>query len=649
MAQGIVKGLETAQQAVVVLALTGVLSLVAAQTKPEVRNEPKATPPALGSSVFDVLTEHNNPERTGASLHETILTPETVRAGRFTRLFEWEVDGQIYTQPLYVSHLPYQGELINMVLVGTMNNSVYAFKAPTSDSDINPSPAPLWHVSADILGSPLAYNYMRMDWGILGHNIKPLIGITATPVIDRQRGTVYVTTKAGRGSRFSPDVSYRLFALDLLSGAVKKSVEITASYRGPDDFVSTFDAKSHLQRASLLEANDRIYVAFASHQDTEPFHGWLIAYDADDLRQVAAYCTTCGRGDTITIPSRSGMGGIWQAGAGPASDIEGNVYVITGNGTVDLEIGDRAMSFIKFDKNLRVTGSWTPAAYNCLNRTDADLGSAGPLFISDASILVGGGKEGLIYAIRPEALQGNHLGTGTATGTYAPCYDSLDPTPDASGVGYSSIQATPKWQNSARVAFLSLFDPTALSQGFHHIHGSPVLWKVYGTNGARALLYLSAERDLLRVFTFDGTFIGASPPGQNPTDTFHSKCPNSGKGMPGSFLTVSADGGNLDSGIVWASMPRRNEDAFVKLVPGVLRAYKAYSNHGSELIELWNSDDDRNVSITCDDAEPSGASQVGLYAKFVPPTVAEGKVYLATFSDRLAIYGLAHTVPLASP
>src|SRR5690348_1127470 len=56
---------------------------------------------------FDVLTQHNNPYRTGASLNETILNPESVKGGKFQRLFCWKVSGQIYAQPLYVSRVPY--------------------------------------------------------------------------------------------------------------------------------------------------------------------------------------------------------------------------------------------------------------------------------------------------------------------------------------------------------------------------------------------------------------------------------------------------------------------------------------------------------------------------------------------------------------
>jgi hypothetical protein len=94
-------------------------------------------------------------------------------------------------------------------------------------------------------------------------------------------------------------------------------------------------------------------------------------------------------------------------------------------------------------------------------------------------------------------------------------------------------------------------------------------------------------------------------------------------------------------------MPRRDQDALHHIVPGVLRAYKAYPDHGAELVEIWNSDNGVEVDATCVDDPPSGATGVGLFAKYVPPTVAEGKVYVATFSNRLAVYGLEQPASVA--
>ena len=85
-------------------------------------------------------------------------------------------------------------------------------------------------------------------------------------------------------------------------------------------------ARRHLQRAALLLANHKVYAAFGSHQDAPPWQGFVIAFDPDTLRQLEpAFCTTPG----------GEMGGIWQAGNGPAADAQGNLYVMTGNGSFD--------------------------------------------------------------------------------------------------------------------------------------------------------------------------------------------------------------------------------------------------------------------------------------------------------------------------
>jgi hypothetical protein len=636
------------------------LAVAACGTTPNLptqMNRPAAS--ALGAPS-DTLTHHNDSARTGAALSETRLSPASIVQGQFERLFDWKVDGQIYTQPLYVAQVPFQGPTcanppaqaagpINLVVVATMNNSVYAFEAPPADSDVQPCTKPLWQVGRDQLGRPLPFDFFIIDWGVLGHNIKPLIGITATPVIDRQRGLVYVTVKTGYSALWGlvSRTDYRLVAIDLLTGKLVAATDITATHpAGPGTQAAELDAKHHLQRPALLEANDRIYVAFGSHQDTKPYHGWLLSYDASTLKPLDAYCTTCGRVVADDCSDGSCQGGIWQAGAGPAADEQGHLYVMTGNGSFDGR-ADLSTSFIKLDRDLHVLGSWTPAEWGCLNRIDADLGSAGPTYLAGPSVLVGGGKEGLLYALDARALSGNRVQSGSLKKS-DPCTDAYDRVPDATGPGFWSIQAAPTWNEDGFMDLVRIVDDSVAAQGFHHIHGAPVQWTVRDHDRERVLLYVSAERDQLRAYEFDRDrgFVGASAPGESPKDAFHSRCRNSDTGMPGGFLTLSANGDDPASGIVWAAMPRRNQDALNNTVRGVLRAYRAWPDGGDELKEIWNSDSGTSVQAAqdCGDRPRAGAGSpdaLGDFAKFAPPTVAEGKVYVSTFSHRLVVYGLA--------
>jgi outer membrane protein assembly factor BamB len=59
------------------------------------------------------------------------------------------------------------------------------------------------------------------------------------------------------------------------------------------------------------------------------------------------------------------------------------------------------------------------------------------------------------------------------------------------------------------------------------------------------------------------------------------------------------------------------------VVPGIIRAFDAET-----LDEIWNSQ------------EVSSRDSVGTYAKFVPPLVVNGKVYMATFNNAVVVYGL---------
>src|SRR3981189_187196 len=87
---------------------------------------PAAAPPAAG---VDVLTYHNDTSRTGANLNETTLTPQNVNASSFGKLFHYDVDGQVYAQPLEVSQLSIGGQVHNVLFVATENDSVYALDA----------------------------------------------------------------------------------------------------------------------------------------------------------------------------------------------------------------------------------------------------------------------------------------------------------------------------------------------------------------------------------------------------------------------------------------------------------------------------------------------------------------------------------------
>ncbi len=508
----------------------------------------------------NVLTQHNDSGRTGANLRETQLTPETVKSN-FGKLFSRAVDGQIYAQPLVVSGVEIPGKGVrNAVYVATMKNNIYAFDADDPGED-----APLWKRN---LGNPVPFEWIPFNLGsALGQfNIRPFIGITSTPVIDPATARIWVVAKTAESTE---DVRYELYCLDIKTGAiVAKSRSIQAG-DGPD----RLQAQTTLQRPGLLLANGLIYVGFGSHQDAGYYHGWLVAFDASTLAQKYVFCTT--------PKDKSGQGGIWQSGNGPAADEDGNIYIITGNGS--FKPGEQyGSSFVKLDARLEVRDWFTPSNYKKLNRDDLDLGSTGPMLLPDSKQLMGAGKEGRIYLLNRDKLgwrQPAHL--------VAPALQEF------------RISTT--WKDS----LAGFFSPP---YRYHHIHGSAIYWK---SSRHGPLVYLWPERAQLQAYAY------------TPSSFFQPKPfalgPKAPMGMPGGFLSISANGEH--DGVLWAATPLSG-DAFVTVVQGALRAFDA-----DTLKELWSTEDNTPEDIFG-------------FAKFCPPTICNGKVYLATFSDKLNVYGL---------
>ena len=353
-----------------------------------------------------VLTYHNDLARTGQNLNETLLTPASVGSPQFGQLFSYPVDGQIYTQPLYLPGVIVPGKGIhNVVFVATEHDSVYAF-----DAD-NHLAAPLWQVS--FLNS--AQGVTTASAADLGcGSITPEVGITGTPVIDPATGTLYVVAMTEEGP--ADNYVHRLHALDVATGAEKPGspVEIQASVPGTGDGNTTvqFEPWLYKERAGLLLLNGVVYTAWSSHCDSGNYHGWIIGYnawgyDARSLQQTAVFTDT---------PNWN-AGSFWQAGAAPAADSNANIYVVSANGTFDANMGgsDLGESVLRLSTAkglLAATDYFTPYNADALSDQDLDLGSSGALLLPEGTgsaahphLLVSGSKDGTIYL-----LDRDHLG-----------------------------------------------------------------------------------------------------------------------------------------------------------------------------------------------------------------------------------------------
>ncbi len=520
------------------------------------------------SHGVDVLTNRYNVERTGANLEESVLNVTNVNSRQFGKVFERQVDGDIYAQPLIKTHVRIPGAGVrDVVFVATVSNSLYAFDATRPDVS-----RPYWHVNAEVFGDPVpkskvtdlppAQEYL---------NFATTIGIIATPVIDEKTNTIYVVAQSQRNGVFH----FQLHAFDLGTGREKSEMnspkEIEATYDGngigSKDGKLRFEARKMLNRPGLLLIDGIVYLAFTTHLDGEPSldsHGWAMAYRAENLSQVSVWCTTP---DGI-------QGGIWQSGTGLSAERRSKpfplIYAVIANGSAGGRNYGQSIVQMYPGAMLSMKQSFSPPDQAYENDRDLDL-STGAVLFPGLPLMAACDKEGKCYVVNRATM---HLVQELQVGI------------DTYGDGRAP-----------------------------NIHGAPVVWKDAEN---RLKLYVWAEEDFLRAFQFDGQIFHAA-------GISSMRAPR--KSMPGGILSLSANGDADDSAILWASIPIGG-DANAGSVPGVVRAFEA-SNIGNE---LWNSE------------QESRRDKVGLFAKFCPPVVANGRVYLATFAEpgvpnRLVVYG----------
>src|SRR6266404_4441443 len=356
---------------------------------------------AANSTAFatDVLTNRGDLARTGLNPNETILNPSNVSSPAFHLLFQEQVDGQVYAQPLYVSHQQItptggQRKTANVLYVATEHDSLYAFDADTG--------ALYWQTSLLPTGeSPVSSNDVNCV------DLQPEIGITATPVIDRSAGpsgTIFVVAF----SKNATDFFDRLHAIDLSTGQDRLiPVNITASSSGKGP-ANTFNPLFERSRPGLLLLNSKIYTAWGSFCDNEHYTGWVIAYNESDLSQ-AQVLNTNPNGTPPSNDLTDGSGnGIWQAGNAPAVDSNGYIYVTTSNGPFDPTQNDYGDSVLKLPNNTLTVGDYfTPFDQFAAAVNNTDFGSGGPMVLPDLfdmnnnvhHLLVAAGKDENLYLL----------------------------------------------------------------------------------------------------------------------------------------------------------------------------------------------------------------------------------------------------------
>jgi hypothetical protein len=499
----------------------------------------------------DVLMQHNDQARTGQNLTETVLTTSNVSARSFGKLWTLPVDGLIYAQPLVVTQTFVGGAMHDVLIVATMNNSVYAFDADAPGN-------PLWQVN---LGPAVPSTMANIFTGNL--NLQVQVGILSTHVIDRAAGRIYLA----RADFTNQTMGVKVHVLDLATGSdlPGSPATVSATVPGVDGPIS-FDPHYSSQRPGLLLLDGVVYVAFASYGDTQPFYGWIFSYAYADGKLAQTQ-------PPFISSAGSNGAGFWNSGQGLLSDGQ-YVYGVTSNGrpgsSPTTQFPTYTEAFLELTPDLVVHDWFVPYNYEMMNGVDLDLGAGGPLLIPGTTppLMAGGGKTGVLYLV--DTTNMGHLGT-------------------TSNNDVQDFQATP-----------------------NSIYCSPVVW----TGDAAPKLYLWGTGDVLKQFVLADGKLDTTPAAAGSVST-----PVVDGQDPCGVLSVSSNQGEDGTGIVWGVKPFSNPDHTT--VTGTFYAFDALT-----LKQLWASSTD------------AARDAFGNYAKFVPPTVANGRVYLATHSKQLVVYGL---------
>jgi hypothetical protein len=558
------------------------------------------------TDLAGVFTYHNDLSRDGANTQEYALTSSTVGMATFGKLFSCSVDGAVYTQPLWVAGLSIAGGTHNVVFVATQHDSLYAF-----DADASPC-VKYWQVNLlDTLHGGTA-GEQPVVWSDVGYcygDIYPEVGVTGTPVIDPSNGTIYLVSaseipgaQSGNCSLPAGTFYHRLHALDLATGSERFNAPATiaASVAGVGDGSSggmvNFNSQLHHNRSGLALSGSVVYVPFAAHEDASPYHGWLLGYNALNVSiQHAVFNTT----------PNGGLGGIWAGGGAPAVDATGDIYVTTGNGIFDAnsatvpfnDYGDSILRLSPYPAitsngiNLSLVGWFTPWDQAAISGADADVGSGAVVLLPD-------------QATGPPHLLAQ-IGKGDPNSGQAIVFlidrDNMGQF-NAGGNNNQIVQS---------------FAATCCG-----LWGAPAFWQ----NG----LYFAGAYDGMKVFAFDpstGLFNTTATSQSGNVFNFPDATP--------SISSLGASNGivwGIDAGLYGYASPNAagGINCYVSPVPAactgpaVLHAYDA-TNLATE---YWNSTQ-----------AASNRDQAGNAVKFVPPTIANGKVYVSTRTE-IDVYGL---------
>ncbi|HSZ84589.1 MAG TPA: hypothetical protein VK787_01085, partial [Puia sp.] len=541
---------------------------------------------SIAFAQADVLTQHNDLGRTGWNSQETSLTTSNVNTNTFGLLYARPVDDQVFAQLLVVSNvsIPSIGNK-NIVFVCTVNNTIYAF-----DADDGSAPV-YWQKNYTPSGyRPPTKNDMHP--GLCGGSYGDFssnIGIVGTPVIDKSANTMYFVTKlvsttpgvednhTWNSSVSNEEYTYTtngfhqyLHAIDLSTGAEKTN--------SPVEIIDTLSGSG--------DGNISGRIGFDPRRQFN--RGGLVLSHGIVYLTFSAHCDwnpahgwVLGYDASnlqlkmgyISTPN-DGRGGIWMSGGAPAVDVNGNLYFTTGN-AYDDEDGFSDLPSDTVNRGESVV-RLTP---NTLDNTATSLKVSS--FFTPKSYKQNNDAD-LDFPIQALLIPNSKM---LLTGVKATFIYVLDTTNLG---GY----------NSTTDHVLQSFAVSSNAQ----MHSS----FAYFGGATNQYVYQFSENTLLESFKISGNTLASPISGSVSGPT----------GGSGAYMSVSSNASVDSTGILWITHAVNGCNANQQVCPGILRAVRA----DDVTTELWNS-------------TINPADNLGNFSKMNCPTIANGKVYVNTFSN----------------
>lgn len=372
-------------------------------------------PPSFNPAM-DVLTHRNDNGRQAVQANETILTPANVNAANFGKLATFNTDGYVYAQPLFVSgYTMSDGLPHNVLFVVASTGTVYAFDTDNRNSTLGY----LWETSV-IPPGELAVNQSDINCT----DTQAEVTVIGTPVIDRTLGVLYLVSKTKAVVGTTTTYYQRIHALNLADGTEKLNgptliqASVPGTGAGSAGGMVAFDPLRQNQRAGLVEADNSVWIAWASHCDYGKYHGWVMGYNASNLQQQTG----------VFNDSPDGWGGgIWMAGGGISADSQGNLYVAAGNGDFNANSGgpnvsESALKLQVSNSGLTLADWFSPYNESSLSYQDLDLGTSDVMLFDDPMsgvaphLAITADKTGRVYLMNAADLGGFQTGASNSNG-----------------------------------------------------------------------------------------------------------------------------------------------------------------------------------------------------------------------------------------